>query len=295
MSHTYTYTPRKNELAQVRKKLFAALIEGDHLFATQLVDQAIFDRWEPSCVYVNVIGHCMTEIGAMWHAGKLSIPEEHRSTQIALRLMARAQDSYIGDQRVGLRAIVASVEGDKHLIGGLTFADLLRCEGWDVDFLGANSPIDSTVEMVKREKPDLVGLSVSIEKYLPTAVETVTAIKALSNPPVVVIGGAAVNNYSVLEADFSISDSVEAITWLQDHFNYHPSSKPVEVMLAELGGRIQALRKDKGLSQQQLATTANVDRSYISAVEHGKQNVSFTTLKRISDGLGIAVSDLISF
>jgi transcriptional regulator with XRE-family HTH domain len=65
-------------------------------------------------------------------------------------------------------------------------------------------------------------------------------------------------------------------------------------MLGELGNRIQALRKDKGLSQQQLATEADLDRSYISAVEHGKQNVSFATLKGISDALGVGVAELIS-
>ena len=65
-------------------------------------------------------------------------------------------------------------------------------------------------------------------------------------------------------------------------------------MLAELGTRIQALRKDQGLSQRQLATKADLDRSYISAVEHGKQNVSFATLKGISDALGIGVAELLS-
>jgi cobalamin-dependent methionine synthase I len=180
------------------------------------------------------------------------------------------------------------------LIGGLTFADLLRFEGWDVDFLGADSPIDSIVEMVERESPDLVGLSVTIEEYLPNANDTVTAIKALPNPPVVVLGGAAVDRNSILEADYSSADAVKAVNWVQAHFNLNDASVTIEVMLEELGARIQTLRKDKGLSQQQLATEADLDRSYISAVEHGKQNVSFATLKGISDALGIGVAELIS-
>ena len=293
MAHIFSVKPRK-KIAPTRKKLFDTLNKVDQLSAKQLVDKAIFDRWDQSYVSVNIIGHCMSKIGARWHSGKLSIPVERRATQIALSFVARAQDSYGDDRRIGLRAIIAAVEGDKHVIGGLTFADMLRFDGWDVVFLGANSPVDSTVEMVRRESPDLVGLSVSIKEYLPTAKESVRAIKALPNPPVVVIGGAAVKDHSVSAADFSNSNSVDAITWLQTRFNLHPSSKTVEVMLTEVGDQIKALRKDKGLSQQQLATKANLDRSYISAVEHGKQKVSFITLKRISDALGIAVSDLIT-
>ncbi|MGY8879644.1 MAG: cobalamin-dependent protein [Dehalococcoidia bacterium] len=274
--------------------MLTALIEGNQLEATQLVDSAIVDRWEPSSVYVNVIGHCMAEIGARWRSGRLLISTEHRATQIALRLISRAQSSYVNSRRVGLRAIVTSVEGDTHLIGGLTFADLLRVEGWEVDFLGADSPTDSIVEIVQRESPDLVGLSVTIEDYLPNAIETLAAIKELPNPPVVVIGGVVLLENSVVEADFSSTNAVEAVEWVQTRFNLNASSQNVEVMLAELGNRIKELRKDKGLSQQQLATEADLDRSYISAVENGKQNVSFATIKGISDALGIGLSDLIS-
>ena len=294
MSHKYSVKPKKVELAKAREKMLSALIEGNQLEATQLVDSAIVDRWEPSSVYVNVIGHCMAEIGARWRSGKLLISTEHRATQIALRLISRAQSSYVNSRRVGLRAIVTSVEGDTHLIGGLTFADLLRVEGWEVDFLGADSPTDSIVEIVQRESPDLVGLSVTIEDYLPNAIETLAAIKELPNPPVVVIGGVVLLENSVVEADFSSTNAIEAVEWVQTRFNLNASSQNVEVMLAELGNRIRELRKDKGLSQQQLATEADLDRSYISAVENGKQNVSFATIKGISDALGIGLSDLIS-
>ena len=294
MSHKYSVKPKKVELAKAREKMLTALIEGNQLEATQLVDSAIVDRWEPSSVYVDVIGHCMAEIGARWRSGRLLISTEHRATQIALRLISRAQSSYVNSRRVGLRAIVTSVEGDTHLIGGLTFADLLRVEGWEVDFLGADSPTDSIVEIVQRESPDLVGLSVTIEDYLPNAIETLAAIKELPNPPVVVIGGVVLLENSVVEADFSSTNAVEAVEWVQTRFNLNASSQNVEVMLAELGNRIKELRKDKGLSQQQLATEADLDRSYISAVENGKQNVSFATIKGISDALGIGLSDLIS-
>ena len=100
MSHKYSVKPRKADLTRTREKLLSALIEGDQLAAIRLVDSAIEERWEPSSVYVNVIGHCLAEIGVKWHSGKLSISTEHRATQIALRLISRAQAAYVDDRRV---------------------------------------------------------------------------------------------------------------------------------------------------------------------------------------------------
>ena len=294
MSQGYSVTPRKTELAKHREGLLQTLIEGDQFAATRLVCQAISERWEPSHVYVHVIGHCLVEVGVRWHSGELSIATEHRATQIALRLLAHAQRSYVNGKRIGRRALITSVEGDHHVVGGLTFADLLRFEGWDVDFLGADTPVDAVVDLVASEAPELVGLSITIEEFLPNASATVTALKQLPNPPVVVIGGAAAGINPIPEADFCGADVVEAVNWVQVKFGLDNTSVTIEVLLAELGDRIQALRKDRGLSQQGLADAANLDRSYISAVENGKQNVSFATLKGISDALGVGVAELIN-
>jgi DNA-binding Xre family transcriptional regulator len=190
------------------------------------------------------------------------------------------------------------VEGDNHIIGGLTFADLLRFEGWHVDFLGADSPVDSVVDIVEREAPDLVGLSVTIEEYLPNAAKTVSDLNRLHPNPVIVVGGAAAGTPSamkaLIEADFIGADAVEAVNWTQQKFNLDESSVSLEVMLSDLGSKIQALRKDRGMNQQRLAAEAGLDRSYVSAIEHGKQNVSFATLKGISDALGVEIGELIS-
>ena len=298
MSKKYSVKPRKVDLQKTRQDLLNALVEGNQLTSIRLLDNAIALRWEPSIVYVNVIAHCLAEIGSRWHSGELTIATEHRATQLALRLLARAQDTYATSRRVGRRAVITSVEGDNHIIGGLTFADLLRFEGWHVDFLGADSPVDSVVDIVEREAPDLVGLSVTIEEYLPNAAKTVSDLNRLHPNPVIVVGGAAVGTPSamkaLIEADFIGADAVEAVNWTQQKFNLDESSVSLEVMLSDLGSKIQALRKDRGMNQQRLAAEAGLDRSYVSAIEHGKQNVSFATLKGISDALGVEIGELIS-
>lgn len=52
-------------------------------------------------------------------------------------------------------------------------------------------------------------------------------------------------------------------------------------ILHELGRRVRAQRKHIGLTQEQLALVAGVDRSYYGAVERGERNVTFTVLCRL--------------
>jgi methanogenic corrinoid protein MtbC1/DNA-binding XRE family transcriptional regulator len=291
--------PKNSDLDKHRHALLEALLAGDSLRATKLVDEAISNKWEPSSIYVNIVGHSMAEIGAMWHRGRLTIAEEHRATQIAFRLLAHAQASYITDHRVGLKAIVTAVEGDQHMVGGLTFADLLRFEGWDVDYLGADMPIEDLYALVESTRPDLLGLSVTLPESLDSAMRTVERVKSNGFSPTVVVGGGALTEnifrkrMSEVGADFVSSNSLEAVEWILEKFDLGFSARTLDAMLADIGQRIQSLRKERGISQGDLAKSASLDRSYISAVEHGKQNVSFATLKAIADSLKVPITELI--
>ena len=60
----------------------------------------------------------------------------------------------------------------------------------------------------------------------------------------------------------------------------------------ELGQRIQELRKQTGLSQEKFALQIGMDRTYFASVEAGKRNISINNIKKISDGLGISLSEL---
>jgi len=60
--------------------------------------------------------------------------------------------------------------------------------------------------------------------------------------------------------------------------------------LIALGNQIREKRKESGLTQEQLAFDADVDRSYIGGIERGERNVSFLTLVKIADCLGCDVS-----
>jgi transcriptional regulator with XRE-family HTH domain len=65
-----------------------------------------------------------------------------------------------------------------------------------------------------------------------------------------------------------------------------------EAILRELGSRIRAQRKRIGLSQEQLALVAGVDRSYFGAVERGERNITFLVLYRLCVALRCDVAHI---
>jgi transcriptional regulator with XRE-family HTH domain len=61
-----------------------------------------------------------------------------------------------------------------------------------------------------------------------------------------------------------------------------------------VGLNLQRLRRQKGLSQEELADLANIHQTYLSGVERGKRNPTVTVLQRIAEALGADIEDLLS-
>ncbi|MFG1186917.1 helix-turn-helix domain-containing protein [Xanthobacter aminoxidans] len=62
--------------------------------------------------------------------------------------------------------------------------------------------------------------------------------------------------------------------------------------LKTLGHRIRERRKTLGWTQETLADTAKIDRSYIGSVERGERNLTFTVLCQICMALSCDVAAL---
>ena len=60
-----------------------------------------------------------------------------------------------------------------------------------------------------------------------------------------------------------------------------------------IGERIREARKRKGLSQDELASKIDVNRSYLSLVENGKSSPTFDFLHKIASGLSLTEQDLV--
>lgn len=63
--------------------------------------------------------------------------------------------------------------------------------------------------------------------------------------------------------------------------------------LSSLGEKLMRLRTERGLSQEEFAEKAGLDRTYISGLERGKRNPSFLALERLAKALEIPAGELL--
>ena len=61
-----------------------------------------------------------------------------------------------------------------------------------------------------------------------------------------------------------------------------------------IGRRIKELRTEKSMSQEEVANTAEMERSFITHIESGRRNISVETLQRILDALNITFQEFFS-
>lgn len=63
-------------------------------------------------------------------------------------------------------------------------------------------------------------------------------------------------------------------------------------LVKRLGNRIRFLRKEKGMSQEQLGELSGLHTNYVGQVERGEKNVTVESLEKICRGLGVSMEDL---
>ena len=64
--------------------------------------------------------------------------------------------------------------------------------------------------------------------------------------------------------------------------------------LIAFGTAVRAARKARRISQEELAHSCGVDRSYLGAIERGEQNCGLLHLVKISEALRMTLAELIA-
>ena len=64
--------------------------------------------------------------------------------------------------------------------------------------------------------------------------------------------------------------------------------------LVAIGAAIRTRRRNQGISQEQLAYMAGIDRSHMGKIERGERNVSLLNLIRICTALEARASELLA-
>ena len=282
---------------QFKERYLDSLLSGDATHGAQIINQALGSGLSPSQVYLQVLMPSQREVGERWHAGKLNVAQEHLATQITLQEMTRLRTISRPKSSLGVRAVIATVDGDAHFLGGRVVADFFYMDGWEVDYLGTNTPSSELVKFAAERKADLVGVSVTMQQGLEEVRALIAELKKLPSPPKVMIGGPVFGEDSsiakTLGADAVAKDALHAVQEARRVCGLSGSQASLSQFLKGLGERILENRKGRKFSQQELANRANLDRAYISSVENGKQNLTIGAIFKLSEALEIPLEDLL--
>ena len=63
-------------------------------------------------------------------------------------------------------------------------------------------------------------------------------------------------------------------------------------ILIKFGEKVREIRKEKGLSQEELAYRANLHRTYIGMIERAEKNITLLNIEKIANALETSINDL---
>ena len=146
-------------LADLRSELVAALVDLDDAAADRVIAEA-HALYTVEDVVMELFQPVMIEMGTLWHDGVINTTTEHfASSYVNGRL--RQLMGLTGNNRSGHGVIVACAPFDQHELGALILAVLLRRAGYQVYFVGANTPVEDLADMARAVKPLAIMISAS--------------------------------------------------------------------------------------------------------------------------------------
>ena len=274
-------------------------MRGDSALARLVIDDALDRGISRGEVYLDVLTPAQVRIGELWHRGRLNIAQEHLATTITMETMDRLRSGMQQKAALGVRAVVTPVEGDQHTIGARMIADFLAMDGWDVDFLAQGTPAKDLADFAQQRRTDLVALSCTLAELLPNAAAAASAVCDIGPPsPKILFGGAAVSgagrNPSGMRCDAIAGNALEAVAEARRLVGLTAEKPSLEEQLSLMGRRINSIRTTSGMTQRELAEASGLDRTYISLVEHGRQNLTIGAVLKIAHALDVPVGDLLT-
>lgn len=173
----------------LREAILEATVRGDAVAVQRLVGQALALRSLEESLF-DVLAPVLVAVGEAWERGEITVAQEHMTSSVVRgavqRLLADARGSVRG------LAVLACAPGERHEIGLLMLAALLRADGWQVAYLGADTPVADALELAER-------LGAAAVCFSATIAETGSALRReLDARPApraaVLVGGQAASN-----------------------------------------------------------------------------------------------------
>ena len=144
---------------ELREALAGAVVQNDLPSLIALVDQALaLNQLEDALT--DVLAPALAAVGESWEAGEISVAQEHLASGVVRAHLERL----LADSRAAIRgtAVLACAPGERHELGLLMLAVLLRADGWQVAYLGADTPVGDAVALAEESGARLLCFSATM-------------------------------------------------------------------------------------------------------------------------------------
>lgn len=172
--------------------------------------------WQPYRVLTEALVSGMTIVGNDFRDGILFVPE------VLLAANAMKAGMFIlkpllaetGAPRMG-KMVIGTVKGDIHDIGKNLVSMMMEGAGFEVVDLGINNPVESYLEALETEKPDILGMSALLTTTMPYMKVVIDSLveKGIRDDYTVLVGGAPLNEEfgKAIGADAYCRDAAVAV------------------------------------------------------------------------------------
>jgi MerR family transcriptional regulator, light-induced transcriptional regulator len=179
--------PSALALEGFQQALLEAFGQFDEARADQLLSEA-HNLHPLETVMLKLIQPLLVEVGELWQRGSLNLTTEHfASSYIQGRLRNLFNSS--PKPKKARAVIVTCAPHEQHELGALMLAIMLRRAGYQVYYLGANTPVGDLLAMVQTLRPTAVLISATTESSLEQLKQDSALFQAM--PSLVVFGGGA--------------------------------------------------------------------------------------------------------
>ena len=177
-------------------KITQTLMEGDGANLVTLVSEALEQGRAAADILNNDLIAGMDLIGEKMGSGEMFIPEV-LMTAHAMGMAVEILKPHLGDDETSSagKIVIGTVKGDLHDIGKNLVVMMLESAGFEVIDLGVDVEPEIFVEAIKKNKPDILGLSALLTTTMPMLKKTVESVinAGVKNGLKIMIGGAPVS------------------------------------------------------------------------------------------------------
>jgi MerR family transcriptional regulator, light-induced transcriptional regulator len=180
------------EAARRSRLYLEALRAADGPGAYRIAAGALREGMTAAALCQRVMTPAMHEIGLLWEQGAITVADEHLATALTNRVLAALRPSFCDAiPPTSRRALLATVEGERHALGLRMAADVLEDAGYATVYLGADVPTGALVRAIESFAPDLVALAATMPRLTQRLEAAAEEVRRASPSLGLLIGGQA--------------------------------------------------------------------------------------------------------